>query len=809
MRLIECYIENFGTFREYRSRFDRGLNCIHSDNGTGKTTLSIFITSMLYGLPDTKKQNLDENERKKYSPWQGGRFGGSLTFEVESKTYTVERTFGSKASDDLFTLRDKMSGAISTDYSENLGEELFGIDRDGFFRTVCLSEKNLSIKNGNKSISAKLSDLVGVDGDVGGFDAALELLEKKRKFYYKQSGNCEITNTKNKITEKKLELDRLNATAARAEEKEMRLRALLEEKNLLNEQKRSLSDKLTDAAKRKERAASEERYSAMLAKVKNDRIRLAELEEFFGGSVPDPSVIDEARFSLFEGQRLIRELSQENGNGSVSEERYATLNFEKLGDAERKYAELISTDHALKTAEAGEDDELSKIRGLFPLSLPTDEDITGCTRAYGKKGLIFNVLLTIVGIFAALFGVTLGMTVEPLMFTAAAVGAILFITGATLILLKREKGRKCVRDLIEKTGRRGDTPSRETLFRIEVDLEICRDLLSRREAKKAYLSERYRELYSELVGFIDEYSLIKTGNMSIDLDSIKRGYTDYYTTAQTGASGIDPLGERRRTAEEMISRAKLFLSGYETRTDDPFAELSSLAAEYSYTKVALERGTRECDEYAQKYGTTGDYAEGLADIDTTNDARLIGECEMRLTEISREYGMLLGEYERDMRECEKLDGIQAEIDELNDTLARYIENYEIIKATCALLSEACDNMTSRYIGKTREGFLKYEGLIGGEGGDFALDTCFTVTKSDRGANRGEECYSRGTRDLYALALRLALIDTLFEGEEPFIILDDPFIAFDDEKCKRGRKLLSELAKTKQILYFTCSSSRAV
>ena len=264
-----------------------------------------------------------------------------------------------------------------------------------------------------------------------------------------------------------------------------------------------------------------------------------------------------------------------------------------------------------------------------------------------------------------------------------------------------------------------------------------------------------------------------------------------------------------QTAEDMLNRAKAFLSRYETTSDDPFSELSSLAAEYSYTKLALERGIKECDEYAQKYGTTGEYMPSAINVDSTEDARSLGEYELRLSEISREYGMLENEYERDMRECERMDGIISEIAELNDTLEKYNENLAIIKATASLLSEACNNMTSRYIGKTRDSFLKYESLIGGEGGDYAVDTSFTVTKSERGAQRSEECYSRGTRDLYALALRLALVDTLFEGEEPFIILDDPFLAFDDDKCKRGKKLLSELAKTRQIIYFTCSSSRAV
>ena len=35
------------------------------------------------------------------------------------------------------------------------------IDADGFERTVFLSERNLSVKNENKTVSAKLSNLVG------------------------------------------------------------------------------------------------------------------------------------------------------------------------------------------------------------------------------------------------------------------------------------------------------------------------------------------------------------------------------------------------------------------------------------------------------------------------------------------------------------------------------------------------------------------------------------------------------------------------------------------------------------------------
>ena len=142
MRLISCYIDNFGLLNETKIDFNRGLNCFCSLNSTGKTTLTVFIKAMLYGFKDNRTSK-EENERKKYNPWQGGRYGGSITFEADGGTFIAERTFGAKPSDDSFVLRDAKTGGVSNYYTENLGEELFGIDRDGFVRTVFLSERSI------------------------------------------------------------------------------------------------------------------------------------------------------------------------------------------------------------------------------------------------------------------------------------------------------------------------------------------------------------------------------------------------------------------------------------------------------------------------------------------------------------------------------------------------------------------------------------------------------------------------------------------------------------------------------------------
>ena len=89
MRLISCHIENFGGLSDFDMAFDAGLTVLRRENGFGKTTLAEFIRAMLYGFP---RQTKNLNKRKKYRPWNGGKYGGHLTFEQEGRQYRIERT---------------------------------------------------------------------------------------------------------------------------------------------------------------------------------------------------------------------------------------------------------------------------------------------------------------------------------------------------------------------------------------------------------------------------------------------------------------------------------------------------------------------------------------------------------------------------------------------------------------------------------------------------------------------------------------------------------------------------------------------
>ncbi len=62
--------------------------------------------------------------------------------------------------------------------------------------------------------------------------------------------------------------------------------------------------------------------------------------------------------------------------------------------------------------------------------------------------------------------------------------------------------------------------------------------------------------------------------------------------------------------------------------------------------------------------------------------------------------------------------------------------------------------------------------------------------------------SQGTRDQLALALRLAVIDLVADDVPLPLVLDDPFVHWDEERLERARDMVRALARERQVLLLT-------
>ena len=130
MRFVSCYIVGFGCFVNRQFDLSRNIVTMKEDNGWGKTTLSAFLESMLYGF-EGRSKDVSSNERMKYAPWSGGEYGGALVFIYNGKTYRIERSFGRTPSADTVRIFDG-NNMLVYDFgvkAERLGEILFGLER--------------------------------------------------------------------------------------------------------------------------------------------------------------------------------------------------------------------------------------------------------------------------------------------------------------------------------------------------------------------------------------------------------------------------------------------------------------------------------------------------------------------------------------------------------------------------------------------------------------------------------------------------------------------------------------------------------
>ena len=48
---------------------------------------------------------------------------------------------------------------------------------------------------------------------------------------------------------------------------------------------------------------------------------------------------------------------------------------------------------------------------------------------------------------------------------------------------------------------------------------------------------------------------------------------------------------------------------------------------------------------------------------------------------------------------------------------------------------------------------------------------------------------------------------MYQKEKPFVILDDPFVNYDESNLKGAMKVLEKISADYQIIYFTCHESR--
>ena len=691
MKLKKCYIENFGKLQNYTHEFKDGLNTIKEENGFGKTTFATFVKSMFYGLDASNKA--ENSDRKKYKPWQGGAFGGNIEFEIQGKNYRIERFFGSKASEDTFKLYDLETNLESKDYTENIGEEIFKINKSGYERSTYIPQGQIQIEM-EDSLNAKLGNVLESENDVNTSDEAIKKITETMKIYKKQGNKGLLNEKKEKLNElqRKLENSKSDITNLEVREKILNnINLKIKQNEEIKKQKQELLAKKIEQGRKQ---AKQETYNNILAKLHENEEKYNKLESFFESDVPEDNRLDELTQKTIEIEKNKVELN--NNNLTQEEEK-------NLEDLRTKFKDFKESE-------------------------------------FDKKNINISKILLIIGIIAVILGIVLMILNIPKI-----VGAIIAILGVVICIISIIKAKN--KEIQDKE-----------IANLKIQYTLYKDLENKKANQdkiKQNILEKIENLEKEIQEFLLKYFSI-----------IDKPFTDLIQEIKLKKN------ELMLVMKEVESSRKL-KENYESQNNiEEFKEDDNL------NNINEENLNREIKILENEQ-------------DNLNDEKNQNKNMIEILE----------------NKIDENDYIENDIENLKEEIENLEEKYTILEKTKDLLSLAKENFSSSYLKDMVNGFKHYLKLIDNKELDTNVDINLDVKVDVNGAKKEIKYFSVGYKDLIYICMRFSLIKALFKDEQPFIILDDPFVNLDDNKTPKAIELVNQLAKEFQVIYLVCNESR--
>lgn len=762
MRLLNCQIENFGKLHALSLDFRDGLNVFLRENGFGKSTLAAFIRVMFYGLSGERKAQDSDNERKKYRPWQGGSFGGSLSFALDDgKCYRITRHFGERKGQDQFMLYDAETNLPSKDYSERIGEELFHIDETSFRRTCFIGQQALET-GVTSEINARIGNVSEDPEDMNRYAEVIGQLKD-------EINALSPARRTGAIFKKRLELEELKTGCAGREAEEQKavegaaaLHQARETKQRLQSVLESTNRRLVQQSQQQDAIRDRMEYDRLCAARSESVTRLLEQERRYLGASFDELSGEQRAQQL---QRELRRLQETFRSGLPSEA--------EMRGAEKRLGRIAWL--ADRIAGLGQQGGRRR-RKVSPQK--------SAQQARAFAGLLLSLLLLLLGVYGLLH------------FSGNILPGVVLLGLAALALLM-SIGR-----FVRSTGAKSEDQERMAAMQnMSVEFERLNQELNR------FLGRFYPEMeYSAATDYLAVAEGDDAGGEDIDRRHPNRA-------ALLRRLGTDMLAYSRltdiRTLAIELSKRQQAQAAFEQSHDmEPLrairrpAEAAESLAALSQQMQTLRAQMEELDARIQQ----------LSSQQETSERRLaeLYEMERHAQQALEELAAMEQRYHlltlvRDHLTKARNDFTKQYMDPMMDAFTKY---YRILANASDATLATTPSGTMPETTSPMPAPAGSAALVSSQATiPFRMDADFNVHLLAEGEERNTELLSAGYRNLVELARRMAFIDAMYEEEKPFILLDDPFINLDPPKVEGGMRFLEAIARDHQVLYFTCHDSR--
>lgn len=773
MKLLNVHIENFGKLSMFNYHFSDGLNTIYEENGFGKTTLATFIKVMLYGFSRTSSQNITVNERKKYDPWSGGKYGGYLEFEYQGIEYRVTRFFGKSLAKDTFSIFDLTHRTDKTCFTENLGEELFGLDVDSFSRSVYIPQNLDKGSYTTTSIHTKLSHLVEDTNDLNNYDLAIQKLKEKRTKLKKYKGNG----------------GRISSLEEQLISLETKLSKIHDDKEYYDTYQHEQEELMHDLQEIQENLKASRKDIYRIPELEIQRNKFEELQNQINSAKQKLKTLDCRYQAGYPSDNELSELKKESSILSFNEYR---LNEIKDLKCSSQYKEKMAKDiYNLQQMM-----DLSKQEAQ--LDLPSDKEMHTCLKMiqdyesklskHSHSKYQYCLILSLV----LLIGILFFVYQKNVQFIIVFILLELF----SMILYASLK---------KKTMNENDK-SKEIMVKEKEQLlsffEYYLPLSSHQSFKQDYEelkikierntlnSHKNEEVKQEIQSILNDYQIK-------DLDELQQKYHAYIMNEEE-------IQKRTDQNQNIRTYIESFKQKYHIDDEGNVYELVIKDIELRESLVEqINEWNKQKDEYLKSYP---DIESSTLNVETCNNYE--NELEEKRLQFNEQLNHLKYKSDECVKNIQQEKDLLAEYNKLLNEKNEYENKCILLDKTMAYLSQAKENLASLYIRKIEKSFMDYVNQIfHHELDDTKIDTSLNIYIEENGDLKKVNHYSTGMIGCIDLCMRLALVDALFEKEQPFIVLDDSFVDLDDIHLQKALDLIGKIAENRQIIYFVCHSSR--
>lgn len=778
MRLKRVHALRFGTLEGFElGDLGPGLNVVLAPNEAGKSTLTALVRHVLYGFPDGRMR------RALYLPPSGER-RARLVFEDGSGEWALERVDGAKGG--ALTVR-----ALRGAERPRLRDELcHGVD-EGMYRVVFgfgLAEL-AEIDAGSESVVGRIyAASAGLRVDPVKLRAALRA--EADALFRPRGTNKKLNKALSDMREAEEQVRGLERLAESFAEDRERQTTLAEELA-------PLADALREADAKARRLEGDAKRAAGLAEeavALEDEVaaledEVAGLERKLEGVVPDARVLEaEPELGV-----LLEDLS-----GFRAELRVLRDVEGELAEVERSLAANeapTSADVSPKTeAELGRwRQELGKAENAVEQA---ESGVAGPSRPPVPLLPAFGALL--LGAAGVLAG---GMLRQS---AALAVGVLALLLAAVWALAARGRG-----------GVPGEAP-------LVSDRRARLDAL--RAEWRAWLAERGLDSQGDEVAAAEQVLkeakerdalLAKRDSLAARVESERERGSAWLARlvaasaflGEKGAHGLDD-------AEVLVARARTALEGAREKRD----ERRRLEGEVEKAREALTGAGRRLErlrgtaaQLLAAHGLPGTAAAGeLEELARRAEQELLDAREEH-ERVKSEHDQLagrLGTAQRDAAMTEARQGLES----LRERARRLAEEHALVALAERLLGRAQERYDrERQPEVVREAAAVFGRMTGGRYvsvGRPLGSPSLTVVDAQGGSKPAEEL-SRGTAEQLYLALRVGLIGQLGDiGRDLPVLMDDVVVNFDPERRRGAAQAVAELARLRQVVFFTCHPETA-